>query len=323
MGSASNIMTDSMSEVERREVYPMLALASEAPPSVARGVPKRPESAIHCRSGYAGCVRQDSVRKPSARTRISTQVKHQRKIYLINVGANTSHWSKARSPIFPDGSFRFVSFPTELGVPYPAEMMQFTRGGGDGLRTHLDPDWTNLTYGDTLNNGRGGALRKVRVNDVLLFWGLLWANAAGSWDAFTGEHGWYLFGAMRVAWIMEGGQTLQDLPDGYLTRASANAHLNRGLLNKGDRIFIADPASSALFHKAVDLGAERADGLMYRAFVTKAGVPLALGGLPHWSGTLRACRCMFDLENAEDRKRAELVHTAIRVKNRFDLLTRC
>jgi len=33
-------------------------------------------------------------------------------VYIINVGANTSHTGKARSPIFGDGSWVYVSFPT-------------------------------------------------------------------------------------------------------------------------------------------------------------------------------------------------------------------
>jgi ABC-type branched-subunit amino acid transport system substrate-binding protein len=35
------------------------------------------------------------------------------KIFLVNVGANTSHASKARSPIFEDGTFVYVSFPLD------------------------------------------------------------------------------------------------------------------------------------------------------------------------------------------------------------------
>jgi hypothetical protein len=34
-------------------------------------------------------------------------------VYVINVGCNTSHSSIALSPVFPDGRFHYVSFPTK------------------------------------------------------------------------------------------------------------------------------------------------------------------------------------------------------------------
>ena len=46
------------------------------------------------------------------------------KVFLINIGANKSHGSIARSPIFPDDQFVYVSFPSKAarGVcPYPHE----------------------------------------------------------------------------------------------------------------------------------------------------------------------------------------------------------
>jgi len=241
------------------------------------------------------------------------------RIYLVNVGANARHWSRARSPIFPDGTFRFVSFPDESGVAYPADMRPFTRGARAAC-THLDPDWQNLTYGECVSNGRGGALRLAERDDVLLFWGMLCSNTGAGWETFTGERGWYLLGAMRIAWIMEAGQRLRDIPMHYRARAGANAHVEAGWLDDGQRVFIADRSRSALFDRAVDLGAQSKQGLMFQAFRTKAGEPLRFGASPHWSGTLRACRCMFDLENREDRERAKLVHTAIRRLNEFALM---
>ena len=71
------------------------------------------------------------------------------KVYLVNVGANTSHSPIARSPIFNNGQFIFVSFPTRdkrFTRPYSAEVMPFVRRS-DIHDTHADPDWQNLTYG--------------------------------------------------------------------------------------------------------------------------------------------------------------------------------
>src|SRR5689334_98075 len=98
------------------------------------------------------------------------------KVYLLNIGANTGHKAKARSPVFGDGSFKFVSYPCsqDEGRTYPAEMRPFVHGEES---THLDPDWEALTYGDYCRNPRASALRDAKENDVLLFWALLWENA--------------------------------------------------------------------------------------------------------------------------------------------------
>lgn len=245
-----------------------------------------------------------------------------RRIYLVNVGANTSDWSHARSPVFADGSFTFVSFSSssQRAVTYPAAMLPFTNSRKP-LKTHPDPDWSNLTYGDMLGNGRGAALGRTDLDDVLLFWSLLCANSGTDWDGFSGVRGWYLIGAMRIAYIMEAGQRLHDVPHHYRGRARGNAHIEANRLGDRQRIFIADKTRSARFDRAVDLGATEIDGLMYQTFRSKGGVPLTLGGSPRWSSSLRACRCMFDLLSTEDRKRAELVRAAILRQNKFDLLS--
>src|SRR5438876_2819 len=44
------------------------------------------------------------------------------KVYLINVGANTSHAPCARSPLFNDGKFEFVSFPCDANFLHGARL---------------------------------------------------------------------------------------------------------------------------------------------------------------------------------------------------------
>jgi hypothetical protein len=125
-------------------------------------------------------------------------------VFLVNVGANTEHRGKARSPVFTNDKFIYVSFPTKTrgSKPYPPEARPFTRR--TNIRhTHLDPDWENLTYGDYCRGIRGHELRDAKRNDILLFWGLLWRNSGTSWSDFTGEKGWYLFGALRIDEILE------------------------------------------------------------------------------------------------------------------------
>src|SRR5260370_33987033 len=94
------------------------------------------------------------------------------KVYFINVGANTGDSMKARSPIFDNGKFRFVTFPSKKGRsgerPYPSENCAFLHPIHNLYKTHLDPDLENLTYGDYCGNGRARALKRVKVDDILL-----------------------------------------------------------------------------------------------------------------------------------------------------------
>ncbi len=147
-------------------------------------------------------------------------------IYLINVGANTSHSSQARSPIF-DGSFVFVSFCTNRGednpTPYAQEMLPFTSPHKDNLKTHNDPNWHDLTYGDDCSNRRAAVLKKVIPGDILLFWGLLYHNECPDWKSCIAKQGacwrhfssplddykgWYFLGAMRVEKVVVDKDTL-------------------------------------------------------------------------------------------------------------------
>jgi len=177
-------------------------------------------------------------------------------IYLVNVGCNAAHSSIARSPLFGDGSFVFVPFPCrnpgdEFVRQYPPACAPFVR---NCVLTHDDPDWANLTYGDDCHNARARALYQVEEGDSLLFWGMLWNNAGNTWATFDGNRGWYLLGALRVAEILQGGQTPEDAHENHVARAGLNMHFNDGVLRETDRVFIANPRYSALFTKAVDLG---------------------------------------------------------------------
>ncbi len=247
-------------------------------------------------------------------------------IYLINVGSNTSHGTRARSPIFADGSFRYVPFPypsqdkSEL-PDYAAEIRPFVRMDRlVGWATHADPDWANLTYGDNCSRGRAGALKRVEPDDTLLFWGLLWENTGTHWSGFTGLQGWYLLGAIRVQEIVTDRASLARLSAREQTRALANAHLDGGSeLAHGHRVFVGELARSEPFQRAVDLGAAERDGLLYRALTAADGRALTHGGIPPWSSSLRACRRMWDLSDPGDRARAKLVQRAIGRVNDFDL----
>lgn len=250
------------------------------------------------------------------------------RIFLINVGANSAHQSKARCPIFSDGSFVFVPFPynhnDEDGKwPYPANAWPFTYN----LRwqqTHVDPDWPHLTYGDYLLNSRAAALKSAKPNDILLFWSLLWENTGDSWFHFTGRRSWHLIGAIRVEEVLTTGHRPADAKPKNRQRAAYNTHFRNesSRLEPGHVVFIGNLNHSALFDYAVPLVTKlNRTSLLHRIFRTADGQPLPLQG-KHWSSYTRSCRPICDLENADDQKRAIILRDAIIQRNKFDILAK-
>lgn len=244
------------------------------------------------------------------------------KIFLINVGANASHRSRARSPIFEDGTFIYVPFPLDGddgNYPYPEEAWPFTNGL-TWYQTHADPDWDNLTYGDRITNPRAAALKAANPSDILLFWALLWKNDGDNWLSFTDERAWYLIGALRIDEILSGGQSHRDAKPANWKRASENTHFWDDALPEGDAVFIGDRTTSALFDQAVPLVSQAADtSLLHQTYRTAAGEELGIAG-KHWSGYTRTCRPVWDLDQSEDRERALILRDSIAELNEFDLL---
>jgi hypothetical protein len=241
------------------------------------------------------------------------------KIYLINVGANDSHSSNARSPRFADGSFLFVPIPWTgpWARKYPPKCRPFVRVTTDS--THDDPDWPNLTFGDDCSHSRAGNLQRVTEGDILLFWGMLWDNIGSGWLDFTGQKGWYLLGALRVNEILGGGQRPKNARPENIGRARRNVHFKDGPLPHGHRVFIGDSRYSTLFPRAVDLGGTRRDGLVYRTMRDKNGNALVLDGTAKFYSYLRTCRAMWDLDVPQNRRAALTVRDAIQRDAAYDL----
>jgi len=247
------------------------------------------------------------------------------KIYLINVGANSSHQSKARCPIRSDGTFVYVPFPysgSDYGTrPYPADAWLFTKG----LRrnqTHADPDWRNLTYGDYVANARAASLRNASPSDILLFWSLLWRNEGDDWNSFESDQSWHIIGALRVEEVLREGQNFKEAKAWNRRRAKANAHFEGDSLGIGHMVFIGAKESSALLTFAVPLVTKLTTrSLLYRAIRTAAGEKLPLTG-KHWSSFTRSCRPICDLATPDGQRRAMILRDAIQAKNStFDLLS--
>lgn len=252
------------------------------------------------------------------------------KIYLINVGANTGHRSKARSPIFPKDTWIYVPFPrkhsNEEGQPFPKETLSFVRVGR-GIKCHLDPDWEGLTYGDCCKNWRAAALLKVQKGDILLFWALLWRTKHGVCIFKSHEEGWYLIGAMRVQKVLKNGEKLNTLPRVIRYRAGRNAHVYKGRVKRRDRerIFVGsrNRRYSRRFSKAVDWDIGTDGGLMHRVVRTKNGRRIRWKGSPLWHNVTRSCRAILDLDCRTDRRVARFLASRIKRKNKgFDLIGR-
>jgi Nucleotide modification associated domain 3 len=247
-----------------------------------------------------------------------------RRIYLINIGANTSHVGKARAPLFPDGRFVFVSFPDQdCANPYGREAWPFVRDP-ECLRTHADPDWQNLTYGDNCHNRRAKALLSVEPQDILLFWALFWQVHPGT-DIFRIEHSerrWCILGSLLVTHVIKALKGRDVGIDEYvkdksiLDRAMRNTHLHDGKLrsitpDRYDVLFIGDAERSALFNRAVDLEIYQDSGLLQKTMLSKDRRCLQWARSPRWSSSLRCCRPVIDLSIEEDKRRAEQLRAAI------------
>jgi hypothetical protein len=249
-------------------------------------------------------------------------------IYVINIGANTNHSSQARSPIFnDDGSFVYVSFcaneEERHRSPYPGEMLPFTNPHKENLETHNDPDWRNLTYGDDCSTPRARALKNVEQSDILLFWGLLWRNSGNCWNDFVSplKKGWYLLGTLRVEDIIKGRKKVDEVSKSIRHRAQQNIHFSNGVLPDEEFVFLGAKKYSQRFSKAIDLGIDDENGLVYKAFTFADGKLLCCKGEPRWYRSLRACRKMWDLSDSKQCELAEHVRDAIQKDNKsFDML---
>lgn len=245
-------------------------------------------------------------------------------VFLVNVGANTSHGSKARSPLFKDGTFNFVSFPDDgCRRQYPPEVHSFVSDSVN-LRTHLDPDWHNLTYGDCCDNRRARALLNAEVGDILLFWGLLWRIPNKNANVLKSSvKTWCLFGAMRVEAILESKQTITHLTPSQKKRVIENEHMAGNSVDgrKFARVFIADKKHSCQFERAVDLEIYDDDGLLRQTIKAKDGRSLEWDRSPKWYSALRSCRAVFDLSDSDQRKRAIRLNKRIQsVNGHIDML---
>ena len=228
------------------------------------------------------------------------------RIFLINVGANSSH--AAKSPVFPDSTFEFVPIPEGDGVGAShllsyGDLTSFNRPG-DSLRPfipqrlwsqpcHSDPEFETFTYGDNCDRSpRAAALKRVEPGDYLFFLARLveYHN-----HAFSSQAGFYLIGFLEVEEVLP---ALRQAPaPGTLEQIRKNAHVRRALDDSngwnGFWLFRGS-AGSRRFRYAVPMTAELAQATL----TDSRGGPWQWGKgrtpLQVIGSYTRSCRCILD-----------------------------
>ena len=238
-------------------------------------------------------------------------MKIQLRIYLANVGANSTHRGLF-SPLFADGTFEFVPIPSfsenqdlEPRVIRYRDLRSYNNPDRDlrqyvperfwDIACHNDPEFATFTYGDVGENGRSAALTKMTTGDVLLFLARLEGWQSGR---PTGQAGLYLIGGLLAEFA---GWVVQQSPEEG--QFGNNAHPYRGDVRFWG---VAGSGQSRRFEHAVPINRE----ICSQVFRDSKGKPWSwdknteLGTISSYT---RACRCMLDTDDTDHRRRASFL----------------
>jgi len=218
------------------------------------------------------------------------------RIFLANVGVNAHH--RLVSPLREDGSFTLVTIPEDTpGLPTYGELPQMRGSVPQRFwirRTHYDPEFDTLTYGDNCATApRAAALKACRPGDWLFFIARLVARDG---PVFA------LVGALHIEDVLKDVRSRP--PARALARFRANAHVRRALADptywNGFWVFAGGPGSG-LFERALVVGREEA-GLLFRnrtgdAWRWRDGRT----DLQTIGSYTRSCRCVVDPARDPDR----------------------
>lgn len=250
------------------------------------------------------------------------QLEDGKRIYLANVGVNTSHGFT--SPIFEDGTFEFLPIPEDLNCDSPhAVRYRDLRSYYDpdcnlcsyipprfwNTVCHNDPEFETFTYGDICNDSpRASALKKLKLGDILLFLAGLECCTGGK---RTGQYSFYLIGGLRIDSVM---RTMTQPPDRWeRDRFAKNAHVIRGhYTDCWDGFWLFGGSNlSRRFHRAVPVNRD----LSEKVFRTANGNPWKWHSsqtcLQVINSYTRTCRCVLDTSYPEQKQRAEILQEQI------------
>lgn len=236
------------------------------------------------------------------------------RVYLINVGANSSHGFA--SPVFEDGRFEFLPIPEgDPGLTESPLVVHYCdlRSHYDSNRDlrryvpqdcweaacHKDPEFETFTYGDVCVNPRAANLAAIENGDVLLFIARMrhWMNGKPSRG-----HGFALVGGLSVDAMVP--DVRQPLSGSAAERFARNAHVIRARATgcwEGFWLF-GGSSQSRRFARAIPVVREVCD----RVFRDRLGKPW------DWSrqtetGTIgsytRTCRCVLDTSDPGGERR--------------------
>ena len=249
---------------------------------------------------------------------------------MVNVGVNASHGA-LRSPIFPDGTFEFLSIPEERGLwsptlpAYPklaahndldktlADYAPVSRWND---RLHDDPEFRTFTYGDNpQTTGRGAGLKSCGPGDYIFFLARLVGHDGGT--RFTGPAGFYLIGFFRVAEVLRDVETYPTGRD--FTVFGANAHIRRaayhaGALNKF-WVWKGDPDASLRLPIAVPLDHELAESTLLDAQRRPWTWSADRTELQTIGSYTRSGRLVIDPAVPDDKERAARLWEAVAARN--------
>ena len=260
------------------------------------------------------------------------------KLYVANVGVNTSHSSgKAglKSPVFPDSTFEFVPieeddcFSRAEGIPTYHDLPSWTgriRCLAELLpervrryRAHADPDFEKFTYGD-IDTPRAANLNLIKPGDQLWFLARLWNHHGTRW---TGDHDFYFIGFIEVERNLSfaKGTRPADISAKDRKRIENNAHYRR--LMAGDRewfrVLCGKPRRSCRFNRALRVTADVAGllfGGLYDAskdmYIGPRGIPVKnKNGRPrsfrHFGSITRTIQCFLDSSVPKERDCVEVL----------------
>ncbi len=238
------------------------------------------------------------------------------RIYLVNVGANSSH-NQLFSPLFEDGTFEFLPIPEgtrnlekSRRAVYYRDLRSYYKPDRSllcyvpremwGVACHNDPDFEAFTYGDSGTNGRSSALAHLRRGDGLLFLARLECSVGGK---RTRQPGFYLIGGLWVDHVR-----FVTLNSHGREKFANNAHVIRG-----DRHFlgIAGSSRSRRFEYAIPITREICD----KVFRDKNGNQWTWSNgkseLSRIGSYTRTCRIMLDTADPEQAQRCRTLRAWI------------
>ena len=260
------------------------------------------------------------------------------RVYLANVGANSSH-GQLVSPLFEDDTFELLPIPEivrtreacgrtvryrDLRSHYnpDQDLLQYVPQKMWDNACHNDPEFKTLTYGDNGTNGRSSALTQLREGDALLFIARLERRTASSRARHSG---FYLIGGLLVAHAgfvtpnhgpcrIRGSRRCAAPPHTRLLVAHAgqkfsnNAHAIRG---DPEFLGVAGSERSRRFQHGVPVTKEICD----EVFRDKDGSKWTWGNgkshLVRIGSYTRACRRMLDTADPEEKRRTAILRAWI------------